>query len=595
MREGQVRCPVCGRLAGRRATTCECGWTLSGPLRLGPVTGQMRDDFEAALNQRQQARDARVVARITADPGPYQDYIRGGPPDAAGWKAARQAAARDLAGASDENALLAGLGDLLGELRPGISITVVEVGADGITMTKADLDRFGSPRVSGTGDTLTWESMLPMLSGTPEERRFQLAGGMSQPDRELARDGLDRRLPGVPGGPLRVVCRVAGWEIPERAAAMAAAGPEARLLRVTGTADATPVRTLLADLAAKAPLKHAYQLMVAVVTPGSGAVSIQPRRLFAPGARPGTRASLPLRRMPGDSSEMVFAIFADGGPDTDPLALCQVHPPDGSFSLRAVLQGPGRVKILEPGHAKEYPGTWDTVRGEVPSRTDTAPGPLDLVCAIDLSGSRDVVRRRTKLVRGLADLLATHYGGSPWLRVGVVTCTEHVFERGRREDLVTERLGLGPPGAAAAWLKGKRGTDTYPDLAPVEDLLHEAFELLRGSRDRGRAAVLVTVAGRPPHPWPQPRDTRMPCPNRYTWTEEIGKLTRRAGARCVMVADDPAAGVEGAAGWQKLGPGGLHKLAETNAQRLAQYLGLIASQGQRLPLPLPDDLSGGIQ
>lgn len=598
MYEDQFRCPVCGRLASPRAGTCECGWTLTGPLRLGPVTERMRADFEADLAARRQARDAHVAARVTADPGPYQDYVRGGPPDAAEWKAARQAAARDLADAADENALQAALRGLLGGLQPGIPVTVVEVSAEGIATTKADLDRFGSPRVSGIGQPVTWASMLPMLSGVPEEQRFQLAGGMSQPDLEDAWGLLDRRLPPIPDGPLCVVCRVAGWEIPERAAVRAADRPGTKLLRVAGTAEATPVGTLLTSLAATTPLTRAYYLMVAVVAPGSGAVSIAPRRLFTAGTQPGTQVSLPLRRMPGDDSEMVLGIFPDDDQTSDPLVLYQVQPAASSFMLRAVLAGPGRVEVLEPGRASEYPGTWDAVRDEVPSHVDTRLDPVDLVCAVDLSGSRQAAASRKDLALKLLRLLKRQYGESPWLRIGVVTCRGHAFERGMRGDQVTEHLGLGAAGEAAAWLESRKASPPTgsPDLAPVEDLLHQAFELLRGSRDRGRSAALVTVAGNPPYPWPQPpRDSRLPCPNGYMWADEMGKLTRRAGARCVTVADDPSAGPGGAAEWQALGPDGLRGLADTSPRRLARHLGLITSSGQRLPLPLPDDLRGGSQ
>jgi hypothetical protein len=555
----------------------------------------MRQDFASALDGRRRARDARVVARITADPGSYLDCIRGGPPDAAEWRTARLAAARDLAGASGEDALLPALRALLGDLQPGCPVTVAEIGAEGITTITVDLDQFGSPRVSGPVETTTWESMLPMLSARPEERRFQLAGGMSQPDLEQILQDAGNWLPELPAGPLRVICRLAGWEIPERAAQEAAARPGAGPLRVAGTAEATPVPELLVDLATRTPLKDAYQLMVAAIAPGSGAVSIQPRELFAPGTPPGTKVSLPLRRMPGGGQELTLAIFAGDGPA--PLALRQVRAPAASFSLRAVLRGPGRVEILEPEHTSEYPRGWDSVRDQVPARVSAGLGPVDLVCAIDLSGTDEAVEPRVKLVRRLVRVLREQYGDSPLLRVGVVTCTEHTFERGQDGDRVTERLEPGPVSRAAAWLKdqaGQRGTNRHQELAPVEDLLHEAYDLLRGSRDSGRAPLLVTVAGRPPHPWPQPRDKRLPCPNGYTWGDEMGKLTRWAGARCVMVADDPAAGLDGAAGWRQLGPGGLRALAETNSQRLAESLDLVASPAQRLPLPIPDDYPGGI-
>lgn len=600
MPEGQVRCPVCGRVAGPEIQACQrCGWTLSGPLRIGPVTEQMREDFEADLSRHRRAVDARVAARITADPAAYQACIRGGPPDAAEWKAARRAAAQAAADAVDEKILVAKLRGLLGELqRPEDAITVVEVAGDGITITRTDLDQFGSPRVSAIGETATWTSLLPMLSGTEEERRFQLAGGMSQPDRERAWSSLDRRMPEIPGGPLGVVCRLAGWEIPDRAAAMvkAAGGRGAKLLPVAGTADATPVRTLLADLAAHAPLRRAYRLMVAVVDPGSGAVRIETRRLFATGKQPGTEARLALRRMPGDRSELIFAIFAEGSRPAGPLTLGRLPSSGEAFSLRVVLDGPGRVRFLRPEGVIGYPGTWDEVRGQVPVRVETAPGPVDLICAIDLSGAVKAVRDRKDLVCDLLKLLDEQYGDSPWLRVGVVTCTEHAFRRGVRKDPVTEQAELGPPGAAMRWLKTvpKQGSANHPALAPVEDLLHEAFGLLDGSRASGRAAMLVTVAGRPPHPWPQPPDARLPCPNEYEWKTKIGKLTGQAGARCLVVADDPESGVEGKAGWRKLGPDGLRQLAEASGRQLAEDLGLSPDRAQRIPLPLPDDFAGGI-
>jgi hypothetical protein len=105
--------------------------------------------------------------------------------------------------------------------------------------------------------------------------------------------------------------------------------------------------------------------------------------------------------------------------------------------------------------------------------------------------------------------------------------------------------------------------------------------------------MLVTVAGHPPHPWPQPPDRRVPCPNGYTWTTEMDNLIRRADARCLVVSDDPTAGVDGIEGWRKLGPGGLRALADASARQLAEDLGLIAVQAPRIPLPLHDDFKEG--
>ena len=120
---------------------------------------------------------------------------------------------------------------------------------------------------------------------------------------------------------------------------------------------------------------------------------------------------------------------------------------------------------------------------------------------------------------------------------------------------------------------------------------------------------LLTVAGRRPHPYPQLGDRRLPCPRKLVWQHLIDQLTGPAGARCSVVADTLPGGTERSerserserpeqaeqaerAEWCRLGPAGQYELAEATARQVAEDLGLLAGQDQRIPLPLSDEPEG---
>jgi hypothetical protein len=69
----------------------------------------------------------------------------------------------------------------------------------------------------------------------------------------------------------------------------------------------------------------------------------------------------------------------------------------------------------------------------------------------------------------------------------------------------------------------------------------------------------------------------------------------RAGARCAAVADALPPGRAGQAEWRHLGPAGLRVLAHATARQVAEDLGLLAVQAQRIPLPLTDELEGAVR
>jgi hypothetical protein len=228
----------------------------------------------------------------------------------------------------------------------------------------------------------------------------------------------------------------------------------------------------------------------------------------------------------------------------------------------------------------------------------TAVAPVDLVCAIDLAGTSDVVRQRKTLVRDLVGLVAAEYPGQQQLQVGVVTCTDHIF--GRRPGPgelapVTSVSVLGPAGEALGWLGRQAGAEIgYPPCTPVEDLLNDSLALLSGSRRAGRVPLLLIVAGRRPHPHEQLGDDRLPCPRNFMWQDKIDRLTRQAGARCAVVAGTLPGGAQGAE-WRRIGPAGQRLLSEATARDVAEDLGLLAGQAQRIPLPLSYEPEGAIR
>jgi hypothetical protein len=549
----EARCPVCGRPAGLPGTQAgcgECGWPLNTRLRAGTLTAKMRQEFGARLQHARQDQAER-----------------------------------------DERTLKTALGDVIAAVRPDREATVIEVGPDRIEMVTGYLDTMGSPRVRD-GWAVDWMSVLPELPAGERARHARLTDGVAGLGDDRIAVLVRDRLPPWRGDGALVVCRPAGARVLEAAAEAItrATRPSSRLLHVAGP-NGMPVRSMLAEAAAKAPLRRPYYLLTAAVDPRTGDVRLRPRQLFAVGAAPGTKESLTLRRMPGDVSDMTLAIFAGNGQvnwsKATPLAMYQVPVPAGPEpTIQAVLGGPGRIRITEPAQ-EVAPEAWAQVYRRIPARVTTTTSPVDLVCAIDLAGSVEAVLKRKGLARDLIELLGGEYPDPQSLRVAIVTCTDHVFGRGRGKEnqVVTDRSELGSAAEALAWLSTAEGVNPKDfHCTPVEDLLHESLNLLTPRR-RPR---LVTLAGRPPHSYPQRADGTMACPLKFDWRLIVGELDG-LGARYAVVVDElPPGRAPERADWNRLGPAGQYRLATATARQLAEDLGLLAGQNQRIPLPLAD-------
>jgi hypothetical protein len=581
-----VGCPVCGRLAGQDAACRGCGWTLRTGRRPGPVTTQLQKEYDERLSAAQRAFDARAAARVGSAPETFLPWIRGGRPDAAEWAAARQQAAAAVAGVADEETACREIVGLLADLDGGDEVAVVEIGQVGVAVTRVTLDPSGAPEFRRDQPFLAWTDVLPALSGQADERLLQLAGATAGQDTAQLHDSLAAGLPRLAGRVL-VICRLAGWPIPEQAAwQVGSASGTARLIRVAGAASADGRRSLLDSLAARMPLRHEYGVVVALVDPATGAVSTGSRPLFRSGDLPGTESTLTLRRSPGGTGAVTLALAVG----REVMSMYSVTPGDRlTYQVRAVLDAPGRVRFTTPEGVVPDARAWADVLATIPRRVDMAPAPVDLVCAMELAGTKEQVGHRKDLVRGLLELLADEYPEPDLLRVGLLGCTDHVFAPGEERRRVVRVEPLAPAASALGALAKFKGADVrFPAAAPIEDLLHEALRMLADSRPAGRATRLLTVARRRPHPRALGKENIVPCPFKCDWRPLLHQLRREAGTLCVTVTDTVPSRSARAVIWEDLGHAGLHALSGASARRVGEDLGVLARYTQRIPIPLPD-------
>jgi hypothetical protein len=507
--------------------------------------------------------------------------------------------ARERQAERDGCALRASLARVVAAARPGRDSLVIAVGRDGIQAGTIVIDHAGTPVVRAEG-TLAWEVVLPWLPPDATRRHAALAGAGGQVSGDRIAALIRGKLPSG-GGAVLVIAWPAGWRTLEAVAdaAVNAAGPAASAMRVVVTGD-IPIGAILAGVVAAAPLRRPYYLMTASVDGVTGNVQLRPRKIFDAGAAPGAVATVNWRRLPGDVGDVTVAVFASETP-APPVALYRVPVPAGAQGkLRIVLAGTGRVRVAEPAGAIAHPGTWGQVLAQVPPRVVTAAAPADLVCAVDLSGDLDTVRRRKALARELIQLLEAEYPGTQRLQVAIVTCTDHVFGRvrGLEDEPVTEASELGTAAEALECLAMAEGADPKDGYCtPVEDMLREAADLLAGSARRGRRPRLVTLAGRPPHPYPLSLKApdMMPCPRKHDWRQIVSELDTLRASYAVVVDQLPRKRDKdkGQAGWKqadwdRLGPAGQRALPSARARDIARDLGLLAGPGQCLSLPLAD-------
>lgn len=625
---GRVRpgCPVCGYPIAHEEVRCaECRWTLHGEWRLGAPGPEGLRDFAERLGAARRERDLLAVVRAgLADDA----YVRGGTPSPEEWARARRAVD---APPMPDAALQAALAAALHRMRPGHALVVAEVGVErALTVTRVELDELAVPRVpdgpgqDGPGqgpEDVAWDAALPMLARDPGERRFQLAGGLADLDRDLLwrslRDGLPPRL-GEPGDDVLLVNREIGWPVPDRAV---------RILRKRHpNAEVVPagrqgVRDLLGPLVAALPPRHDVGLLAVEVEPGTRRVHPRLIPLFPAGTPAGTERTVSLARPPGDADTTVLVAVAATATRWTLLAAGAARLPAGvRTDVRLTLDGPGRVRITAPDGLRPVTERLPELLDGLPGRLEALTEPVDLICAVELGGVDELVRRRLDLARDLVSVLDVTYPGSELVRVAVLGYRDHAYGRGkeRRQTVLGDWLGT-PVKALEALSRLRPSPIEYPEAAPVEDMLHEvAARLARSRSSTGTWAtgtwatgqmsapgalaataghgpsrtVLLTVGGRPPHPPIQGDGEVLPCQFERSWHAALATLTR-AGVACAAVLH---AGGPGPAHdhpvWAALGSAALHEFDDTDARRLGVGLGLLPSAPQTLSLPLADPERG---
>lgn len=608
----RAACPVCGQPfavdepSGPAGNSCaECDWPLWTPRRPGPVTAELRADFDRRLDTARRRFDSRAAALITASPERFASLIRGGRPAAGEWATARRQAAKLSAGAADEKSVRETVAGMLRGLTGGKRSDIIEIGPEGIGLVRATADKSGSPRLDRDQPVTPWAELLPMLSRDPEKRLLQLAGGIAGLDRaelntRLADGVLSviavSRAEGDHPADTLVICQPAGWPLLEDAARRARQSLEAaRLVRVEGMPSSG--NGLIDSVAAGMPSLRGYGVVVATVDQQTGAVRTVIQPLFRPGDLPGTEASVAFRRIPGDRSPVTLSVAVNGHADSDDSeaarpTVISTHmlpqPDEPHYQVRAVLDAPGRIRFTEPrGITADTGGQADPLAA-LPGNVGVRPGAVDLVCAIELAGTKRQVDRRRDMVRELLEQLMHEYPdtGPASLRAGLLGCTDHVFAPGEEKRRVVRRAQLTSPALALAALTRFRGEEIrHPGAAPIEDMLYEAHRMLAGSRDAGRAPRLLLIAGRRPHPHRLGPDKVQPCPFRCDWRRMVRTLAQ-AGVETVAIADVMPTRAARAAFWADAGQAGLHALPDTSARMAGEDLGVFVRSDQRIGVPL---------
>ncbi|SBW29070.1 hypothetical protein FDG2_6397 [Candidatus Protofrankia californiensis] len=504
---------------------------------------------------------------------------------------------------------------------------VIELTPDAVAVTGVGADDLGVPRRLGPQWTWNWSDLLPGLPSAQDSQWLRLAGGIGVHGggrvTRIVTVGYDG-WPAVfqplrdvlvtidPSSAVVLVRQVAGWPMVDDGLRVLTD----HLVR-SGMADGhevvAAVTETLDELLRRAPLRHGYALALAEVDRATRRVRLVTHPLFdantvvPPEPEMAPESEVTVVAPPTRSDDLALAIVApveDNPRQWRPVVLAQCAPPPGTaVRVRVALDGPGRVRFLHPKDLRTGGTTWPGVLDGVPDEFGAEP--VDVIFALELSGTQDAVAARCQLVADLLALIETDHPDPAAVMVGLIGYDDHDLLDWRRSQLSVVRSAA--PVAAAGVLtvlRGWRPSAPRCDFAaPVEDALH-ALNGSAGMRwwRNGAARYLVTVGARPPHPARQEDDLTVPCPARRDWRTEMNQLVVRDGVRRVAVRGAPEIAPARAGGsaqrradtaWRQLGADALFAMDSVSASGLASALGLLAGYGERvLPVPLAGPAAG---
>jgi hypothetical protein len=619
-------CPVCGQPFDP-AAPCrnrECQWSADPNTYVGAapppsVTAERRRRLDEACRR----YDLRAAVRVAFAGGELDAalldrlihrFVRSGPVDGPDRDAAVQAVRellRTAGGLELDTAIDPPVERLVrGELD---ALLLVELDADGMAAAAIRVDDVGTPAVhDAVQQPDGWRLALKGLAPDREERWFQLASGRGF--QATADDMDDWRVllpwPAAVRWELVIVDRVTGWSVPDQAVEHLRGTAPATWVTRPG-ADRRSLQSVAAAALDRAPLRHAYQLVVADVDAASQKVWFKGHELF-PAGMPvrGRVREVDVVAPPAAADRLLLPVVVQPDPASDDRRVVAAFSiplrPGESARIAIELERPGHLRVTGHPSIRMQHLSWAELLGMVPERTAGAgPPQVDLVCAIELAGADDLVRARLKLAQDAIDEFGREARGS--LRVGLLGYGDHEIDRAGFAVPVSElvtRHPLGPPGAARLVLQGWTSRPRRHEFATA---LEEALAQLESIGWRtGSRRVLLCLGSRPPHPPGPQRDRAFPCPNGLHWRTLLEQERRRAGGdlRCLAVTDsewwfgkprmEQTLEQRVAEAWAELGSTARFQRGEVEPELLPDAAGVAGAEREML-LPLVLLGAGGIR
>jgi hypothetical protein len=354
---------------------------------------------------------------------------------------------------------------------------------------------------------------------------------------------------------------------------------EAPAFRFAGALD-----ELIRSVIKQDPLTQFYELVV-LRRSLSGQLRLTGVQLFSPGARRGDRQSFTVRCAPADEGGTVLAVVAIESVDQVRLvSLESVSLTPGLYNLTAVLHRPGLVRFEGlPTKPREEHRSWLEVIAGVPGRF-TLVHPAHLICAVEVSGSRQLVEDRIQRAAALIGHVAAE--AEDRLKVSVLSYGAHGVRRVYPDEPATFLTQAEDDLAALAALNRMRERggveDGYPRAAQLECALALVAAQLNGDDGQNGRPVLVTIGSRPAFPPRMDPSEILPCPAHTDWRRCLRQLgDRHPGIAFGAISERaPAEDI-----WVQLAHDAFARLDVFDVQMFANQLGL-ASEVCYIPFPL---------
>jgi hypothetical protein len=444
-------------------------------------------------------------------------------------------------------------------------LTVVELASGGIVVWNVQRDNSGTPRVRQT----------------PKAGWTRLSGEDGMPARDLVRDLV---LAASPSAAMVVRTAPGGLDVSWAMTQLKQILPAADVFDWFGE-----LGELILDTAAGSPLAQMYELVVACRS-GSGELSLGGRRLFSIGAQRGETSLLTVTCEPGNGGKVVFAVVASElVRDFRLVAVSSARLAPGLYHLTAELVRPGLVRFAGlPVPLRPESRSWAELVASVPQWLP-APQPTHLICAVELSGPRDLVQERLDRISWLIRN-ATMSGGD-LLKASIVAYGPHGFGPGETDPRPEIPVWAGSREAALTAVRRLSDRDGrapgYPSAAQLECALADIGRLLDPADGR---PVLVTAGSRPP--FPDRVDARsgiLPCPRRRSWRDAVQRLQVAEGIVFGAIRDEdpPVPGGEPDDIWTALGQTAVATIRyPPDEYDFPERLGLLSAAAQHVPFPI---------